>query len=285
MDRKIAVITGATGGIGLETAKSLAASGFYIVLLARNESKAERAKNVLFKINNKVDIDCIHCDLASLPSVKCAATRIMMTVGEISVLINNAGGIFPDFSLTPDGIERSFSVNHLGHFLLTTSLLPTLIESKTRIINVSSEAHKAAKPNLENVNSRDSYSAFTTYANVKLYNILFTKQLAERYGAEGLSSYALHPGVVKTSFGASYTGFVKLMIKAAQPFMISAKKGAETSIHLATQDISPDHNGAYFASKKIKLPSKAALDKTLQNQLWSLSEEMIAPILAHKGGK
>lgn len=282
MESKTAVITGATGGIGLETAKSLAAEGFNIVMLARNEKKAERAKNVLFKINNQIDIDCIHCDLASLPSVKCAATRIMMTVGEVDVLINNAGGIFPDFSLTTDGIERSFSVNHLGHFLLTHSLLPTLIESNTRIINVSSEAHKAAKPNLENVNGRDGYSAFTTYANVKLYNILFTKQLVAKYGAEGLSAYALHPGVVKTSFGASYSGFVKWMIKLAQPFMISAKQGSETSVYLATEDISPDHNGAYFAKKQIKLPSKKALDKDLQLELWKLSEEMVAPILEIK---
>lgn len=282
MSNKTAVITGATGGIGLETAKSLAKEGFNILILARNEKKAERSKEILFKINNQIDIDCIHCDLANLPSVKCAATRIMMTVGEVDVLINNAGGIFPDYSLTTDGIERSFSVNHLGHFLLTNSLLPTLIESNTRIINVSSEAHKAAKPNLGNVNARDEYSAFITYANVKLYNILFTKQLVAKYGAEGLRSYALHPGVVNTSFGGSYSGLVKWLIKAAQPFMISAKKGAETSVYLATQEISPDQNGAYFAKKQIKLPSKKALDKDLQQKLWKLSEEMIAPILAHK---
>ncbi len=269
-------ITGPTSGIGAETVKALHSKFDKVFLLARSEAKCKELIEELSPIGGKDKFEFIPTDLSSLHSVAKAADALLSKDLPIHVLINNAGGIFPKRHETKDGLEMTFSVNHLGHFLLTNHLVPLLEKAQgARIINVSSDAHKAAKPNFEDLQSKESYSSFPAYANAKLFNILFTKSLAERCSEKRIYAYSLHPGVVKTNFGNEFSGVFKWLIKLAQPFMIDAKKGAETTIYLALTPNLEKKTGAYFSKSKESKPTKMANSKRYRDLLWEKSEELV----------
>ncbi|UJP64120.1 SDR family NAD(P)-dependent oxidoreductase [Mongoliitalea daihaiensis] len=273
-------ITGPTSGIGEETLKALVKSFDEILILARNERKAtEMIKSFPTSIQPKMRF--VQIDLSDLKSVQRASEAILASTSQLDVLINNAGGIFQKKEITVDGLELSFAANHLGHFLLTENLIPLLLKSKNpKVINLSSEAHRAAKIDFENLaQCQNGYSSFTAYANAKLCNILFAKSLVDKYGDKGLHAYALHPGVVKTRFGNEAGGIFKFMWKLAEPFMITAAKGAATSIYLASQDISPKFNGYYFKNSKPNTPTSTARSKEVRDKLWDLSEQLIQKLL------
>lgn len=273
----ILAITGPTSGIGSETLKALLPDCEKVLILARNPKKA---KNLISSLPNDLQQSAIFIpvDLSDMDSVSNAAVLIHKEVTQIDVLINNAGGIFQNKEVTVNGFELSFAANHLGHFLLTNLLMPLLLQSKTpKVINVSSEAHRAAKLDFGDLQYENKkYSSFIAYANVKLYNILFTKSLVERFGDQGLSSYALHPGVVKSNFGMDTSGVFKLFWKLATPFMITPKQGAQTSIFLAKTKINKSHNGFYFKKSKPTKPSSEALSKKMRDKLWDASETAVA---------
>ncbi|WP_114751238.1 SDR family oxidoreductase [Pleomorphovibrio marinus] len=272
-------ITGPTSGIGTETVKALHTKFEKIFLLARNEGKCQELIESLSLKGAKEKFEFIHLDLANLSSVHQAAEYLLEKKLPIHVLINNAGGIFPEKLKTKDGLEMTFSVNHLGHFLLTNKILPLLEKAQgARVINVSSEAHKAAKPDFEDLQVTKSYSSFPVYANAKLFNILFTKSLAERYADKHITSYALHPGVVKTNFGNDFSGIFKWLIKLAQPFMISAEKGAETSVFLSLAEGVEKKSGGYFKKSKESKPSQIANSRKYRETLWEKSNEIIGTI-------
>jgi NAD(P)-dependent dehydrogenase (short-subunit alcohol dehydrogenase family) len=191
---KTIAITGATSGIGLASSEALLEKGNQLIFLVRNVEKAE---NVISDWDKKENVSIIECDLADLKSVKKAAAELLGKTEQLDVLINNAGGTFQERLESKDGFELHFAVNHLGHFLLTKTIMPLLVKSNTKVINVSSEAHRAGKPDWKDLNLEKSYSAIKGYGNAKLYNILFTKSLVDR----GLNSYDLHPGVIDSGFG------------------------------------------------------------------------------------
>ena len=268
-------ITGATSGIGKETVKGLTKEFKEIFLLVRNREKAEALIHEIVAEAPSVKCHHIYCDLMDLDSVAAAAAQIKSKAGQLDVLINNAGGVNKDRKVTKNGLEASFSINHLGHFLLTRKLLPLLEASATaRIINVSSEAHRLAKPDMQDLQYEKSYNALTVYADVKLYNILFTKSLAEKYGDKGIYAFALHPGMIKTSFGSGFTGIMKLGMKIIKPLLNSPKKGARTSIFLATDHNALNHNGAYYRKLEVSEPSTAVNSTALREELWSVSEQL-----------
>ncbi len=274
----ILAITGPTSGIGAITFKELVPISEKVYFLARNAAKAKaEIEKLPAKLQKKVTF--IPMDLADLNTVKEAVKNIQATTDKIDVLINNAGGIFPKHEETKDGFELSFSANHLGHFLLTNQLMPQLLKSDNpKVINVSSEAHKAAKANFDDLQfKKQRYSSFNAYANVKLFNILFTKSLKDHFGGSGLKSYALHPGVVKTNFGKESNGIFKLFWKLATPFMIDANQGAKTSIFLAKTQMPESRNGYYFKKSKPAVPSKEARSKNYREKLWEISMEMVKP--------
>lgn len=223
------------------------------------------------------ELHFVPCDLNELASVAQAAASLQ-SVAQIDVLINNAGGLTSTRETTPDGFEMQFQMNHLGHFLLTTALLPQLLASKAKVINVSSEAHRAGKIQLNNLQLSSGWSAFAAYANAKLCNVLFTKALHARYQAQGLTAYALHPGVVNTGFGDGL-GKMKWMWKLMTPFLITPAKGAATTIHLATQPTAQLQSGAYYKSQKVKANADAGNDPALINGLWAASEALVGPWL------
>jgi NAD(P)-dependent dehydrogenase (short-subunit alcohol dehydrogenase family) len=268
------VITGATSGIGEATAFALAKKGHALYLLVRNVLKGEELKQKLFEETGNKNINIINCDLVDLASVAKAANELKEKLFNIHILINNAGGMFNDFTLSKDGFEMTFALNHLGHFLLTTSLMPLLEKGHARIINVSSDMHKMGKPNFDSLQNPEKYSAMKAYGNSKLFNIYFTKSIEEKYGEKGVTAYALHPGAVKTSFNAKLKGFLKLFFSLATPFMITPEKGAETSIYLATAPKLETKNGLYFYKKKVTKTAPVASDVNARNKLWEMSEEL-----------
>lgn len=278
---KTAVITGATSGIGFETAKELLKRGFEVIHLARNEEKALRANDALAKASGNASISHLDYDLTDLQSVKVAAAQLKMKFRRIDVLINNAGGMFGKVERSKDGFEMHFALNHLGHFYLTTLLLPVLISSKCRVINVSSEAHRLGRLRLDKLERFKGFEAtgFRGYGPAKACNILFSRELHRRYHEQGISAFAVHPGAVSTAFGHNLPGFMKSMVKLSQLFFISAEKGAKTSVFLATEPGIENKSGGYFKKCRLISPSKSASSYQNAVRLWDLSEEMIMDVM------
>lgn len=266
--KKIA-ITGATSGIGLETAKALLQKGNELIFLVRN---IDKAKKLLQNWNGGEKVQLISCDLSDLHSVKAAATELLKTNEHLDVLINNAGGTFEERMESKDGLELHFAINHLGHFLLVKELYSLLQTSQTTIINVSSDAHRAGKLDFNNLQLKEKYSIIKAYGNAKLCNVLFTKSLAKR----GFTSYALHPGVIDSGFGDNLSAPFKLLWKLGKPFMKSTREGASTSIYLAQNTLPKELNGSYFKNMKSIKPSSDARNEALQEKLWKYSEQIIA---------
>ncbi|WP_295768427.1 SDR family oxidoreductase [uncultured Mucilaginibacter sp.] len=276
MPFRTTVITGATSGIGRETALALAKIDHALYLLVRDVEKGEALKRDLVAQSGNRSIFVIYCDLSDMQTVVDAANELKGKLFAINVLINNAGGVNNTRKETKDGIELTFGMNHLGHFLLTQSLMPLLRKGQARIINLSSEAHKMARPQLLNdVQFKSDYSGWKAYALAKLCNIYFTKALTERFAQDGITSYAVHPGVVKTDFWAGMNGLKKFLLMFMNPFMISAEQGAKTSIYLAgAAKLSPKLNGQYFKKGKPVKPTLAAQNASARNKLWQISERL-----------
>lgn len=274
MSIKTTVITGPTSGIGKETALVLAKKDHAIYLLVRNIEKGEALRQELIAQTGNQAIFVVKCDLADLQSVREAADILKAKLFNINVLINNAGGAFPERTFSKDGFELTFAINHLGHFLLTQSLMPLLQKGHARIINVASEAHRSAKPDFDDLLMEKSYSGFKAYGITKLFNIYFTKSLAEKYKHTGITAFALHPGVVNTGIWNNATGFLKLLSWLMKPFMISPKQGAETTIYLATEPKLDSKNGLYFKKCKVAKTAPNADNAAARNRLWEISEKL-----------
>jgi NAD(P)-dependent dehydrogenase (short-subunit alcohol dehydrogenase family) len=284
MALKTTVITGATSGIGKETALGLAKKDHALYLLVRNVPKGEVLKKDIIAQTGNKNIHVIKCDLADLQSVREAADELNAKLVSINVLINNAGGIFAEKQLTKDGFEMTFATNHLGHFLLTLSLMPLLEKGHARVINVSSSAHQMGKPNFDDIQwAQHKYSAWRAYGMAKLYNLYFTKSLAEKYADKGVSSFAVHPGLVKTNFWGGTSGlFNKVMQLLLTPFMISAEEGAPTSIYLATEPGMEAKSSQYFVKSKLAKSTVLSWNEANRNKLWDISKKLVGKIETKK---
>ncbi len=270
MKTKTILITGGTSGVGKATVEKLASFGSHIILLVRNRAKAKSVIETITKNFVDARIDIIEGDLSSLKSISAAANEIKVKYPVIDVLINNAGGVFSKKEMTEDGFEWAYQVNYLSHFLLTNLIIENLLKSEDpRVINISSEAHRIGSINFDNLNCEVKFGAWKQYGTTKLINILFSKGLTNRFSSMGLYSFALHPGVVKTEFGANNKSFLRYFNK--MPFLISAEKGAETSVYLATQDIKKLNNGGYYKKSVISYSSLDSQDIEVQQQLWDVS--------------
>jgi NAD(P)-dependent dehydrogenase (short-subunit alcohol dehydrogenase family) len=276
MSLKTTVITGATSGIGKETALALAKKDHALYLLVRNRGKGEELKKeIIAKTGNK-SIHLVKCDIADLQSVRAAADELKVKDIAINVLINNAGGMFDKKELSKDGYEMTFATNHLGHFALTMGLIPLLEKGQGRVINISSDAHKIGKPDFDDINwDKRKYSAMKAYGEAKLFNIYFTRSLAEKYADKGISSFAVHPGVVNTGFGAGIGGFTKVLLWLARPFMLTPEEGAKTSVFLATEPGIEAKSCQYFTKSKMAKSSFLSWNEPNRIKLWDLSVKMV----------
>lgn len=274
------VITGATAGIGFETAKQLATKGFRVIHLSRNEEKSKKVNKLIENATGNTNVSHVICDLADLRSVERAAAAVKEKTRRIDVLINNAGGVVDTDERSADGMEMHFAINHLGHFHLTTLLMNELLASKARVINVTSEAHRIGYFNAKEIKKKKGFQkGFKGYGDAKLCNLLFTLELHKRYLERGLTSYSVHPGVVNTSFGNNMKGLLGGMIKFAQLFMITPAKGAATTVYLATSENVEKDSGGYFKRRRLTTPSSQATNESNAGKLWQLSEELIAEAL------
>ncbi|MGZ3458522.1 MAG: SDR family oxidoreductase [Archangium sp.] len=276
MQGKVCLITGATSGIGLESARALASQGATVVLSGRDRGRGEAALAEVRRTVPDAKLDLMLADLTSLASVRKLAEDFQRKHSRLDVLLNNAGLIIDRRKVTPDGFEATLATNHLAHFLLTHLLMDVLKSSgAARVVNVSSDAHRWGSVDfLEDLQAERGYSGMRVYGNSKLANILFTRSLARRLQGTKLTANSLHPGVVRTGFGLNSEGFFKHLVKLAAPFMLSAEGGARTSVYLASSPEVEGVSGKYFAKRKVARESKDARDAAAAEKLWQKSAEL-----------
>lgn len=277
--QKTILITGATAGIGKETAKQIAHQGHLVYITGRDKAKCEQVLVELKSLNAEVAGGYYLSDFADLKSVRKMAEEINKTLPRIDVLINNAGGVFAKRELTPEGYEKTFCVNHLSPFLLTNLLLPKLLEcSKARIVTVASDSHYRGNLDFEDLHFEKGYFILKAYERSKLCNVLFSNHLAKQLEGTNVSSNSLHPGHVVSDIGAKTSNpFFKWVWKTVNNLTgIPTAEGAKTSVFLATSDEVNNTNGLYFDKCRPKTPSKLAQDNALAEKLWELSLQMVA---------
>ncbi|MBT2558993.1 SDR family oxidoreductase [Hymenobacter sp. ISL-91] len=278
---QIALVTGATSGIGKVTARELVRRGYHVILLARDAAKAARVRQEFQQLAASGQrVDVLLCDLSDLSQVRRAAEEFIQRYHRLDVLVNNAGLIFgKERETSTDGYEMTLATNYLGPFLLTSLLLPALERSKAaRIVNVASEAYHMAKPKLHDLNQEGNYSAWRQYGNSKLYNILFTQELARQLRARGIANVvtnSLHPGVIASSFGFASGGLTSLFTRLAAPFLLTTEEGARTSIFLATDPIGGQVSGGYFDKQQATPVKHEFTDPAKVRQLWQETERLV----------
>lgn len=266
------VITGASAGIGVETARELARRGARVVMICRNREKSEQVRSEISS-GAQYPAELIVADLSTRAGIRSAAERVLATCPRIEVLINNAGAIFTERELTSDGLERTFALNHLAYFLLTQLLLERIKASApARIVNVASRAHRRATAELDDLQSEKSWSGRETYSRSKLLNILFTYELARRLEGTGVTANCLHPGVIASEFGLRTRGPVRWFFSLARPFLSTPADGARTTLHVACAPELDGVSGKYFAEQKIEASSAASMDRASAEKLWEISD-------------
>jgi NAD(P)-dependent dehydrogenase (short-subunit alcohol dehydrogenase family) len=281
MHGKTVVVTGGNSGIGLETAAALATMGARVLVTARNADKGRAAvANITQRNDGHAQVQLVVFDLADLASVRRGAAEILEQAPRIDVVVNNAGLVLSERRETVDGYEATFAINHLGPFLLTNLLLDRMRESApARVVNVASTAHASARKGItfDDLQSTQRYSGMRVYGQSKLANILFTLELARRLEGSGVTANSLHPGTVRTGYGADgdTRGFLALGLKVSGPFFLTPAKGAQTSIYLASSPEVEGVSGQYFVKCKPVQPKGPARDAEEAHRLWRVSEELV----------
>lgn len=276
-DRRVAVVTGATGGMGRETAAILAEKhGMKVYLMGRNREKGLEAVRYVNERSGRNDAQFALCDLASLASIKSATEELSESLERIDVLINNAGVITIRREETEDRFERQLGVNHLGHFVLTGGLLPLLAKSEAgRIIVVSSGAHKIGQMDYDDPQLLKRYTVWGAYGRSKMANIWFTKELARRLAGSTITINALHPGAVSTDIGVNRgTGFGTMLHRMLRPFFLTPEQGSATAVYLATSSEVEGASGGYYYKQKLAPVTARARDAEEASRFWSWSEHV-----------
>jgi retinol dehydrogenase 12 len=276
MRGKICVVTGATSGLGLVTAQSLARQGATLIVVGRNAERGAATVSRIRQETGNTAVELMLADLSAQAQVRQLASAIQSRFSRLDVLVNNAGALFARRELSHDGIEMTFALNHLAYFLLTNLLLDLLKASLlARIVNVSSEAHRGARLNFADLQGEHNYRGYRAYARSKLANILFTHELARRLERTGVVANALHPGFVATNFGHNNRSFTAGLFRILQLVAaISPEEGAQTIIHLATAPEVQHITGEYFVKQKAVRSSQASYDHAAAEGLWQVSTEL-----------
>ena len=277
---RVAIVTGASAGIGLHTALGLARAGMRVVMVGRNAERMAGARRLIAEREPGAELESAIADFSSLDEVRALAADVLARHERIDVLVNNAGMISQRYAVSAEGYEVTVAVNHVAPFLLTHLLLDRLKtsaqESKpARIVTVASQAHRGARLEVATMTHPANWTPLSAYGRSKLANILFTRALAQRLDPATVTASCLHPGVIATDIGDRAGTLAGLGWRLVKPFLTRPDKGAETSIFIATvADPTPFH-GAYVIGKKITEPDTAARDDRLAEALWEESAHLV----------
>jgi len=270
MKGKIALITGGTSGIGRVTARELSRMGAKVVVVGRDPAKLDAIKREL-------GADAIRADLQLIADARRVAAEFRGRYARLDVLVNNAGALFGQRQVTAEGLERTFALNHMAYFTLTTALLDLLrASSPARVISVSSEAARGGRIDFADLQMNRRYLGIRQYCNTKLMNLLFAFELSRRLQGSGVTSNAVHPGAIASGFAMQDAGWYGVLTRLARPFLIGEEKGARTQIWAASDPSLENVTGRYFVRQRAKAPPRAALDQAAAQRLWEESEKIAA---------
>jgi retinol dehydrogenase 12 len=278
----ICLVTGATSGLGEATARGLVTLGARVIVHGRDPEKGRQTVEALRQLRGPDSavppaVDFLQADLASLADVRRMAEELNATLPRLDVLIHNAGLACARRSLTPEGYERTFAVNHLAPFLLTALLRGALERARAaRIVVVSSEAHRRAHLDFDDLMLARGYDQLRAYSRSKLANLLFTRALARRFSGTSLTCNALHPGVVRTAIFREAPALLRgALATLGRLFLLSPEQGARTSLYLASSGEVAGQSGGYYIRCRPVRPSDAALDDASAERLWEMSGRLV----------
>lgn len=284
MNGKVCIVSGSNSGIGKETALALANMGATVVMVVRNPERGERARAEIIDETGNRAADLMICDLSSMESIRQFAKEFKTKYDRLNVLINNAGTYVSKRQNTIDGFERTLAVNYLGPFLLTHELLPLLKSSApSRVINIGSGTERSGKVDFDDLETRKHYKAMNAYANGKLMLTTCTYELARRLEGTGVTVNVVEPSFVATDLGRnSGSRLISLAFSIMRPLQISAKKGAETPVYLASSPDLESVTGKCFSKLKEITTARVSCDQQIQRQLWNATIELLGLAPMHK---
>lgn len=273
---KTIVVTGASDGIGLEAASQLAQQGHHLVLVGRNPTKLAAAVKRLAAESPDAPVESFACDFAVLDSVRALAEKLLAAYPRIDVLVSNAGTVYDKRTLTADGYEATFAVNHLAGFLLVELLRDRIVESApARIVITASDGHYPGTLDFDDLGLERGYSIMRAYSRSKLANVLHARELARQLADTGVTVTTLHPGAVRTRIWSGAPWFARPVLAVAKLFMVSPHDGGARLVQLATGDDVEGVTGQYFESGRTKPPSELARDDALARRLYDESRRLV----------
>jgi NAD(P)-dependent dehydrogenase (short-subunit alcohol dehydrogenase family) len=273
---KTCIVTGASTGIGRETALGLARLGARVLVVCRSPARGRASVDHIRGETGSASVELMLSDLSAQASVRRLARDILEQCPQIHVLVNNAGVYRSRRELSEDGIESTFATNHLGPFLLTNLLLERLVASGPgRIVNLSSDLHRRARLDFDDLGLARGFNGMKAYGRSKLANLLFNRELARRLQGRGVEVNAVHPGAVATELAQGDGGLAALLFRLGRPFLLDAARGAETPIYLAASDEVKGVSGRYFIRLEQVEPSEDARSDELARRLWEVSEKLV----------
>jgi NAD(P)-dependent dehydrogenase (short-subunit alcohol dehydrogenase family) len=249
-----------------------------MLLVCRDGERGERTVNEIVGATGNRSVELLLADLSSQAEIRRLARRLLSTRRPLHVLLNNAGVVMIKRTLTVDGIETTFAVNHLAPFLLTNLLCERLIESApARIVTVASDAHRlrGVRMRFSDLQGERDYRSMRAYGQSKLANILFTRELARRLAGTSVTANCLHPGMVATRLGANNGLLARVLLVLLKPFSSSVDQGADTSVYLCSSSEVEGETGKYFAARKQRSANRAACSDEDAARLWDVSERMV----------
>lgn len=275
------IITGATDGIGKQTAIELSKLDYNLILVGRSEEKCNSILQEIKSIQKKASIKFFIADLSLMSNINKLANEIKQEYKSIDILINNVGAYFSNYQKTSENLEKTFALNHLSYFALTKSLIDMFnYKTGSKVINVASAAHFRAKLNIDDIQMENKYKGWTAYCNSKLMNILFTYEAYKRYKEKNITFNCLHPGFVNTNFGDNNKGLGKNILSIGKKFIaLNVENGAKTSVYLASSNSVNHISGQYFDKLKVAKSSTISHSDYNQKKLWDYSEEIIDKFL------
>jgi NAD(P)-dependent dehydrogenase (short-subunit alcohol dehydrogenase family) len=275
---QVCVITGATSGIGQVAAENLARRGVRLVLVARDRQRGE-AMLARLRAATPATAHAIHyADLSNIAETRRVAAQIAAAEPRIDILVNNAGALFTARQITADGLEKHFAVNHMAYHVLTERLSDRLFASApARVVNTASGAHLGARLDLDDLHMAKRYNGVQAYRRSKLYNIMWTRELARRWTGRGVTVNCFHPGFVATRYGDESGGLLSYAVRVAKLFAISPEKGAQTLTYLATSPEVTGVSGGYFVKCRLTRPSADAENDEAARRLWDLTVRLAGP--------